>query len=525
MRTTAHLFAAVCLTGAVLSGCTTVGPDYDAPETQLPDAWYMATTAGLEAGEAPLQTWWQTFDDPILAGLIEEAHDNNRSLAAAAARVLVARAQLGITQGVTLPRLTATGASKLTRQSRDFVPSRPSPSGLQTIQGILAAGSPTDALRLLLSASDQEEPGLSGEFHSYGWNAAWEPDFWGRIARNVESAEASLEASMEAYRDVLVLVLAQVAGIYFDIRTLQERLALAELNRTLQEETLELTRNRFEAGLEPQIDVRQAELNLANTRALVPSLQGQLEQRITALALLLGTTPDAALMARLAPEPLPEAFDVAALRVPAEALRQRPDVRAAERRLASQTARIGIAQAELYPTFSLAGTLTLDATRFDNVFDRNNFVYNIGPQFTWRLFEGGGLRARIALEEALTEESRLVYEQTVLTAIEEVESALAAYGREVERERELRAAVRAAQLSVEQVNVLYLAGLVDFQNVLDLQRSLTSVQDQHAASRGQVLRNLVELYRALGGGWQDRPPADTTPPMEPAPVTAVAHGA
>ena len=520
MKRNACLLAAAGLVFAVLSGCTTVGPDYAAPETEVPDAWYRASTAGIEAGEASLQTWWDTFNDPVLASLVDEAQTSNRTLAGAAARVLVARAQLGIAEGVALPRLTATGASKLTRQSRDLVPSRPSPSGLQTVQGILAAGSAADALRLLLSASDQEEPGLSGEFHSYGFNAAWEPDFWGRIARSVESAEASVEASVESYRDVLVLVLAQVAIAYIDIRTLQERLALAELNRTLQEETLALTRNRFEAGLEPQIDVRQAELNLANTRALVPSLQGQLEQRINALALLLGTTPDAELMARLAPEPLPEAVDVAALRVPAEALRQRPDIRAAERLLAAQTARIGIAQAELYPTFSLGGTLTLEATRFDNVFDRNNFVYNIGPQFRWRLFEGGSLRARIALEEALTEESRVAYEQTVLSAIEEVESALAAYGREVERERELRAAVRAAQRSVEQVNVVYLAGLVDFQNVLDLQRSLTSVQDQHAASRGQVLRNLVTLYRALGGGWHETPAPGT-----PAAETAMAQGA
>jgi multidrug efflux system outer membrane protein len=259
------------------------------------------------------------------------------------------------------------------------------------------------------------------------------------------------------------------------------------------------------AGLSPLLDVRQAELNLATTESDIPVFRFQLDQAINRIGVLLGDYPSA-LQAELSePAQIPEPPEDIAIGLPAELLRQRPDIRQAEREIAAQTAQIGVATAELYPQFSIFGTFALQAVDSVKFFTGQNFAGSIGPQFRWRIFEGGRLRDNIRIQEAITEELLYNYENTVLGALEEVENAMVSYVQDVDRKKSLEESVKAAESAVELVETLYKTGLTDFQNVLDTQRSLFQQQDQLAQSRGNIVQDLIGLYRALGGGWSPEP--------------------
>ena len=489
------------LVSIVSTSCIRVGPDYEKPDIAMPDAWSVEGVVDGEKDTVALQTWWTSFEDPVLDGLIDTAKKNNMDLKLAAARVLLARAQLGYARGALYPNLTGKGAFQSTRTSRAFSPTPSAPSLLESMQSLLNEGSTETVVMQILNTPKPSKPDVTTEFHQLGIESAWELDMWGRIRRSILSAKAGLESNVELYRDVLRLTLAEVASTYIEIRTVQQRLYLARENVKLQEETLKLTQNRYDAGLAPLLDVHQAESNLSRTRALIPSFLSQQEQAAHRLALLLGEMPNAALTDLLAPAPIPSPNSFADLGIPADTLRQRPDIRAAERALAAQTEQIGIATADLYPLFSLSGTITLEDNRVNSLFNRHNTAYNLGPGVSWNLFDAGRVRNAIKIEEARTEEALATYEKTVITAMQEVTSAMVAYAREVEKEQELARGIRAVQESVRQVGMLYKAGLTDFQNVLDMQRSLTDAQDSHATSQGQVVLNLIGLYRTLGGGW------------------------
>jgi NodT family efflux transporter outer membrane factor (OMF) lipoprotein len=304
-----------------------------------------------------------------------------------------------------------------------------------------------------------------------------------------------------------------VALAYVTVRTEQERLRLALANVDVQEDTLQLTKDRFDSGLVSALDVAQAESNLANTYALIPTIEQSLEKALNRLAVLLGETPgsvhDELGNDRMIPQ---EPVRVASL-LPAELLRQRPDIRQAERLLASQTALIGVATADLYPTFSLSGFLGLQALEFGDLADDGSVTWGIGLPIRWNIFSGGRIRSQIRVEETRTEQLLANYERTVLFALEEVENAMIGYNKEVQRRSHLTEAVDANQRSLDLVMTQYTAGITNFQNVLDTQRSLLLKQDELAGVEGLVIGNLVRLYRALGGGWD--PDLDEQP-MVPA---------
>ncbi len=459
-------------------GCYKVGPNYSPPETKMPDEWHEAITYGLNEGKANLQTWWIVFNDPVLNDLIKRARVGNYDVKQAVARVSQARAQLNFAKGEYVPFIEGSGSLERSRTSEGIVED---PSFIPPPE------TRTDTIIDL------------------GGGASWELDLWGRIARSVESAEASYEASIEDYRDVLVVLFSDVASNYVSVRTLQDRIKLAQSNVELQKKTLQLTRDRFKAGISPLLDVRQAELNLSTTESTIPTLQFQLDQAINRIGVLLGEYPNAlqAELTKLAQIPAPP--DDIAIGLPAELLRQRPDVRQAEREIAAQTAQIGVATAELYPQFSIFGTLGLEAVDSVTFFKGSNVIFEFGPQFSWRIFEGGRLRSNIKIQEAVTEELLYNYENTVLTALEEVENSMVAYVQETDRKESLERSATAAGSAVDLVETLYTTGLTDFQNVLDTQRSLFQQQDQLADSKGNIVQNLISLYKALGGGWSPEP--------------------
>jgi len=389
------------------------------------------------------------------------------------ARIQEARAIYGIATGNRLPVIDASGSAGIARTNE--------------------AGLPTTF------------PGDTNAVLTVGVDARWEIDVFGRLARNIESALASYEATVEGYRDVLVSLFSEVAFSYIDVRSLQDRIDYALANIDTQEDSLQLTRDRFSAGLTSRLDVAQAESNLADTKARVPLLEQQLGFAYNRLAVLLGATPGS-LNDELGGEadiPIPP--DRVTRGIPADLMRQRPDIRRAERILAAQTAQIGVATADLYPTFSLTGFFTFGLASGDG--NTTGLGWNILPGFRWNLFDRERIHNRILAEEAITEQAYIIYEQTVLVALEDVENAMIAYAKEHQRVVYLEDAVDASARAVELVRTQYLAGLTNFQNVLDSQRTLFQVQDQLAQSQGLVVQNLVLMYRALGGGWELSDPA------------------
>jgi NodT family efflux transporter outer membrane factor (OMF) lipoprotein len=477
----------------VLQGCM-VGPDYVAPETEMPDRWNQELSEGLTEGKADLRTWWTNLDDPTLDRLIERATLGNLDIKQAVARIRQARAAFGIATGEIAPTVDAEGQIQNSRVSNN-------------VSGVAPPQSRTDT------------------FYSFGLDSSWEIDLWGRIRRNIESADASIGASIEDYRDVLVVLYAEVADTYVQIRTLQSRIVSALGNVKTQEGALQLTINRNRAGLAPDLDVRQAQLNLATTQAFVPTLLAALAQNINRLAVLLGEYPSAvqAELTQNAPIPSPPPQVITGL--PTELLRQRPDIRQAERELASQTAQIGVATAALYPTLSLSGAFAFESFSASDLLQWKSRAFQFGPTVRWNIFDAGRIRSNILVQDALTEELLAGYEQTVLSAVEEVESAMAAYVQEVHRREALQRSVVAARASVSLVDTLYRSGLTDFQNVLDTQRSQFEQEDALAESRGLVTQYLIQVYQALGGGWGPEPeqapaPAvtSTEPPSTPLPA-------
>ena len=472
MKKKVILFSLVAAGTVLLNGCISVGPDYKAPEVETPDAWHESVMADFETGEASLQTWWTVFDDPILNGLIERVSTNNLTLKTAAARIEQAAALRGVSASQFYPSIFADASA----------------SAVQTAE----ANTPNGADR-------------QGELYGAGLSMAWELDLWGRIRRSVESADASLQASVENYRDIMVLLYAEVATTYIEVRATQARLDIAEDNLDAQSETMQLTINRFDSGLVPHLDVSQAELNHSRTESLIPPLRQDLIEAINRLSVLAGEMPFA-LQQELGPaKPIPATSEKVVADLPAELLRQRPDIRRAERELASQNALIGATKAELYPTLTLPGSLVLESPNGSDLFDSGSVAYSFGPQLRWNIFSGGRIRNSVRAEEAATRAVLHTYEQTVLLALEEVEGSMAAYANEKDRIESLETAAAAAQKSVELVTELYKSGLTDFQNVLNMEEAMLTQQDELAVSRGLVSVYLVSVYRSLGGGWDPAP--------------------
>ena len=457
----------VALAVAVLAGCATVGPDYVPPRTTAPAAWNAPLQGGLTVStdSRNLAAWWTTLNDPELSKLIERAVARNRDLKKAEARIREARARRGLSRAGLYPTLDATGSVTRSRGSAE--------TGGATTSDLFSAG----------------------------LDASWEIDLFGGVRRSVEAADADLQAAGEDLHDTLVSLLAEVALNYVDLRTGQARLAVTEASLKSQEETHRLALWRFQAGLGDDLAAQQARYTMESTRAQIPALHTAISEAKNRLAVLLGEAPGAVHAELEASGPVPGVPPQVAVGVPADLVRQRPDVRKAERQLASQTAQIGVATAELYPKLTLSGSIGLQALTFGGLFTSGNATSSSSSGVTWRIFDAGAIRRNIEVQSALQEQYLIAYESTVLVALEEAENAISAYAQEQQRRLALGAATRSAEAAAELAQIKYRTGLTDFGTVLEAERSLLTFRDQLAQSNGAVVTNLVKLYKALGGGW------------------------
>lgn len=456
----------------IFAGCATVGPDYVKPDIKAPPAWNTGESKGTgqpSMSQDNLASWWTSLDDPVLVDLIDRAIKNNKDLKKAQSRIREARAARGVAESQFYPSVGASGSYNLTRTEKNG------------------------------------EVGTTRELFASGLDAGWEIDLFGGVRRANEAAQATYEASEEDYRMVHVTLAAEVALNYIDVRTLQDRLAIVEENLKLQTETYELTTYRQKAGLVTQFDVDRAKTNMEDTRASVPTLKTRLAAAKNRLSALMGEYPGFADPKVAAPRGLPDVPVEIALGVPMETLRRRPDVRNAERQLAAQTARIGVATADLYPKLALNGAMGIDASSFAGLSTANNRTFNMGPRFTWNIFNGGAVRSNIEIQNARQEQAYLQYENTIILALEEAENAITAYVNEQKRMQSLNDALASATNSTDLALSQYRSGLIDFQAVLDAQRTFLSVKDSLATSKGAVVADLVRLYKALGGGWTPVP--------------------
>jgi NodT family efflux transporter outer membrane factor (OMF) lipoprotein len=457
-----------------LSGCASVGPDYVPPDISVPPTWHNPQEGLLKANETDaldLTRWWSALKDPVLSNLMERAVAGNLDLKEARARVREARAQRGAAKTDFYPTLDLSG--KINR---------------------------------IKTESDETGDGNHRTSYIMNWDAGWELDIFGGVRRSVEAAEAELEATRENLRDVLISLLGEVALNYLEVRTFQIRIGVAKANLAAQTETYSLTRVKYQAGLSDELAVQQARYNLENTRSQIPTLRTGLEAAKNRLAVLLGEHPGAVHEELKDGTSLPVVPLKIAVGVPADALRRRPDVRRAERELAAQTARVGVATAELYPKFTLSGSIGFEALNTGRLFNAGSRTIRFGPGVSWRIFEAGAVRRNIEVRSALQEQALARYEAAILGALEEVENALVALAAEQQRRDALVDATRAARSASELAQVKYQEGLIDFSEILDAQRSQLSFQDQLARSEGTVISNLVRLYKALGGGWSSLAP-------------------
>lgn len=454
----------------LICGCFSAGPDYVKPNVPLPEAWRNVEMAQVwalsEEDEKRLAGWWEAFGDPQLSGLIERAVRGNLDLAKAYARIREARARRGIAEAARFPTI---GTS------------------------FSATGTHRDVHKASTTTED---------LYNIEFDSSWELDLFGKTRRSVEASQRTLEAARENLKDVLVSVVAEVALTYVELRTYQNRLAVAEENLTVQEESFRLASWRYEAGLSDELSVQQAKYNLESTRSKIPLLRTGIEEAMNRLAVLLGESPGKLHEELKEVTPLPSPPEDLMVGIPADLLRRRPDIRKAERELAAQTARIGIAEAELYPTISLGGTIGIEALSPGGLFSSATKIFAGKGILSFPIFKGGALVQAVEVEKALTDQALATYRSTVLRALEEVENSLKAYAEEKRRQEALTAAEISARRASELANQKYASGLVDFGSVLEAQRSHLAFQDELVQSRGAVISNLIRLYKALGGGWE-----------------------
>ena len=540
-------WAVVCV------GCA-VGPNYHRPDTPSPATW-----STLPAGPATTQpgapttqpvditTWWKSLNDPTLDDLIDEAIAANLDLAVATARVREARAQRDVVAGVFWPQVSVDGGYTYRGSSVNTGPSVKNPKRrfgglpLIAIQPGAPGAPPTIAVipsslgpfhaggRHAPSVSVQP-PGYSSasglgqpsatisppagaaarvsrelNLFQLGFDATWELDIFGGIRRSVESADDTLAGAVESRRDVLVTLLSEVALDYVQLRGSQRRLAIANENIAAQQDTVELTRTRYQAGFTNELDVSQAQAQLATTQSQVPLLETAIQQAIYQLSVLLGQTPDALVDLLEESAPIPAVPPAVPLGLPSDLLRRRPDIRVAAYALASATAQIGVATADLFPKFSLTGSFGSQTSDMRHFLDSRSLFFSVGPAVSWPIFQGGSIVANIEVQNARQAEALATYQKAVLTAFQDVDSSLVAYLNEMVRHGSLTEAVAANQQAADLSNELYSRGLTAFLNVLVSQQALYNSQDQLVQSETTVVTNLISLYKALGGGWEVSP--------------------
>ncbi len=477
----------------LLCGCAMVGPDYKPPPVELNQNWLETKDPRCQSGYEDYWTWWRAFKDPTLDRLIETAYRENLNLRVAGVRVLAARAQLGIATGQLYPQTQqATGSYTKER---------------------ISAGTPF----IGAATAPSSFAGLSLAQSQIGLSASWEVDFWGKFRRAVESADAGLMASIANYDSTLVSLTANVANSYIIIRTVEKRLDIARRNVQTQRESLEIAQARFEGGTTSQRDVDQAKTILTGTEATIPPLKIQLRQAKDALCVLLGMPPNlltGQLQGKPAVIPAPPARVVVG--IPVDLMRRRPDIRAAEYNAMAQCAQIGVAKAELYPALSLLGNFGFLASDVGKSYLAGMFNWrdrsgSMGPSLTWNIFNYGQITNNVRFQDAQFQALLATYQNTVLSAQQDVEDNLTGFLRSQEQTVSLKESVASAQSSLDLALIQYREGITDFTTVLTAQQSLLSTEDSLANAMGNISIFLVGVYRSLGGGWQIREGQDFVP--------------
>ena len=452
----------------LVAGCM-VGPDYRAPQYPVPEVWSGSTATQMVA----ITNWWTKFNDATLNSLIARAITTNFDLKIAESRVRQARAQRGVVAAGFWPSLDASGQYRRQRSGAAAYP-------------------------------------FTGDMYQAGLDASWEIDIFGGVRRNIEAADADILASVENRRAAFISLTAEVALNYLNLRGYQQQLVIAQENITAQERTAALTRKKFPAFVS-KLDVANAEAQLATTRAAIPPLESAARQTIFALSILLAREPAALTSELETAAPLPPTPPEVPVGLPSDLLRHRPDVRAAEAALHGATARIGVATAALFPQFSLTGNIGTSGTTPSALVNWNNRTYSFGPTVSWTLFAAGSIVANIEVQNELEQQALLAYRKTVLTALNDVESALIAYVKEQQHRVALTAAVTSNREAVELATRLYTEGQTDFLSVLTAQGALYAAQNALVQSESAVTTDLIAIYKTLGGGWENEPPI---PPRE-----------
>ncbi|MCY2926944.1 MAG: efflux transporter outer membrane subunit [Planctomycetota bacterium] len=457
-----------------LVGCA-VGPDYKPAKPALPPGWTgqapapASRPASRPAGETgDLVRWWKAFNDPALTKLIERAFAANLDLKAAEARIRQARAVRVGAGSALWPAADASGSY-----------SRGRPAGANA---------------------------LTSNLYRTGLDAAWEIDVFGGVRRGIEAADADVQASLEDRRAVMVTLAGEVALAYIDLRVAQQRVAVARKNLLAQQHSAEVTALKLAGGLVGELDVANADAQVATTASTIPTLEALVQQTIYTLSILLAQPPGAMVGELSSAGAVPAPSPAVPVGVPSDLLRRRPDIRKAEAAVHGATARIGVATAEMFPKFSISGSIGYSSNLFDTWTHWANRFWSWGPSATWRVFDAGAIQADIDAKKALQEQSVVAYQQTVLTALQDVENALVAASKEQERRTMIETAVAANAKAVAISTRLYqLGGQTDFIRVLDAQRGLLSAEDALVQNGGAIATDLVALYKALGGGWADEP--------------------
>ncbi len=476
-----RIFALLAIvTTLALAGCA-VGPNYHAPQPVLPTTFVTPNTVPATAPASQPSTqpavavappvditqWWTAFHDPILTKLVTDAMNANLDLKQAESRLLQARAARGVAAADFWPNVTGSGS-------------------------YLRSRTPTGG-----------DHGIVSNAYQVGLDAAWEIDIFGGVRRNIESSNASLQAAVEDRRDVLVTLTSEVALNYITLRGFQRELAVAQDNLAAQEHSADITRQKQRAGFVSSLDVANAEAQTASTRAQIPVLETGEEQTIFALSVLLGREP-AALLAQLSVAgAIPPTPPLIPTGLPSDLLRRRPDIRRSEAQIHAATALIGVATADLFPKVSLTGSLGLESQQLLSITSAANRFWGFGPTVSWPVFDAGKIFSNIKVQDELTQQALLTYQKTVLIAMQDVDNALVAYGKEQEHRAALAQAVTANRKAVDVSKTLYANGQTDFLNVLTAQGSLFSSETALVQSEQNLDQDMVALYKALGGGWQD----------------------
>ena len=452
-----------------MSGCA-VGPDFETPEAKVQNNWIEKHDSRVSETAVKAQ-WWRAFKDPTLDSLIELASEQNLSVQIAGLRILEARAQLGVAIGNLYPQVQEGSGN---------------------------------AHEVRISSRLANLKDLRHNFADFniGFDASWELDFWGRFRRNVEASDAAMLATVADYDDALVSLTAEVARTYASMRTFEVLIQIARENAKVQREGLEIAQSRFRHGATSELDVTQARALLESTLADIPVFQADLQKAKNALSILLGQPPGGVEALLRGPHRIPSASRKVAIGLPAELLRRRPDIRSAELNAAAEAARIGVAEADLYPRFFLLGDIGVAASDAARLFAPGSLFFRAGPGFRWSILNYGRITNSVRAQDARFQQALVNYENTVLKAAQEVEDALIDFLKAQESAVNLQRSVDAAQRSVELSIIQYREGAENFQRVIDSQTRLLTEMNRLAETRSSIATNLIAVYKALGGGWE-----------------------